>query len=314
MRIVISKPTYYIDNLDVHGDVKKFYDMLLEIIADMGLDYGVIDVYPGKNKIIRDKDTLFLAWHLHGTLPDIWHLKTGYLPGYFYFDKYGYSGWSSLAQEYDCDTNVDDIRDEMQTFCDNYISSNSSRIEQPHETFIPSEPYVLVLQQLPNDSVMTFAHLDCQALMDEVTELYRDTEYTVCTKEHPQLAPDKHKGDKPISISPDVFHATGSVHKIIAGASAVYTVNSGSGFEALLHGKRVFTSGDCDYHWVTNPIKTVEDLQNSIHLIDQPVDNDKILVFLHHMINEYFVNINDEQSIRRRLSQAIYELRHVAYI
>jgi len=307
MRIRISKPVYYIEHLDIHGDVKKFYDMLPKIVADMDIDYDVMHVYPGSKKIIRDKNTLFLAWHLHGTLDDIWHLKTGYLPDYFYFDKYGYSGWSELAHEYEHDVDVDDIRDEVQAFCDDYIANNRSRTIQPKEAFVPDGPYVLVLQQLPNDSVMKFAHLDCQTLMDEVTELYKDTEYTVCTKEHPLSDPVKHKGDVPIVSSADVFVATGSIHKIIAGASAVYTVNSGGGFEALLHGKRVFTSGDCDYHWVTTPIKTKEDLQNSIHLVDQAVDKDKILVFLHYMLNEYFVNINNEQSIRQKLKQATIE-------
>jgi len=309
MRVRISKPVYYIEHLDVTGDVRKFYDMLPEIIADMGIDYDIMSVYPGSKKIVRCEDTLSLAWHLHGTLSDIWHLKIGYLPDYFYFDEYGYSGWSSLAHEYDYNIDVDDIRDEMQKFCDEYISNNLSRVVQPKTAFVPSEPYVLVLQQLTNDHVMCFAHLDCQTLMDEVTELHKNTQYTVCTKEHPMSDPVAHKGEVPIKCDPSVFVATGSIHKIIAGAAAVYTVNSGGGFEALLHGKRVFTSGDCDYHWVTDSIRTKEDLRNSIHLIDKPVDKDSILVFLHYVLNEYFVNINDEQTIKRRIRQAIARIK-----
>ena len=309
MRVIISRPVNYIERLDVAGDVRQFYDMLPEIITDMGYDCDIMCVYPGSKKILREKDTLFLAWHLHGNKPDIWHLKTGYLPGYFYFDKYGYSGWAELAHKYEYHLDPDSIRDEMQVFCNNYIASNKSRALQPKSAYIPNDPYVLVLQQRTNDYVMEFAHLDCQTLLDGVTELYRDTKYTVCTKAHPLTNPNKDQRDRPLTIDPSVFEATGSIHKIIAGASAVYTVNSGSGFEALLHGKRVFTSGDCDYHWVTTSIKTKEELQNSIHLIDQPVDKDKILLFLHYVLNEYFVNIYDERQIRHKISRAISEYR-----
>jgi len=38
-----------------------------------------------------------------------------------------------------------------------------------------------------------------------------------------------------------------SVHDLISGANAVFTVNSGVGLEALLHGRPVVVTGECDY-------------------------------------------------------------------
>jgi len=308
MRVRISRPMYHLKHWDFHGDVRKFYDRLPEILTEMGIECDVQCVGDGiRNTVARDKNTLCLAWHLHGDLPDIWHLKTAYIPDYFYFDKHGYSGWSDLAQEYEYDVDIEDIRDEIQALCDSYITDNRSRNIQPQTAYIPNEPYVLVLLQRTNDSVMGFAHMNSQTLLDEVTELYKDTEYTVCVKSHPLADPDKNAGDEDITMSPEVFHATGSLHKIIAGATAVYTVNSGSGFEALLHGKRVFTSGDSDYHWVTTPVKNKQDLQDTMHLIEEPVDKDEILKFLHYALNEYFININDEQTIKQRIEFAMSE-------
>ena len=309
MRVRISRPMYHIDNWDYHGDVKKFYDRLPEILTEIGIEHDVLRVgHNGKkSKVIRMPNTLSLGWHLHGNLPDVWHVKTAYLVDYFYFDKHGYSGWSDLAQEYEYDVDIEDIRDEMQAFCNDYIASNLSRTIQPKEAFIPAEPYVLVLLQRTNDSVMKFAHMESQVLLDEVTKLYKDTEYTVCVKSHPLSPTEWQERPEEIIISPDVFHATGSVHKIIAGATAVYTVNSGTGFEALLHGKRVFTSGDSDYHWVTTPVKNKQDLQDTMHLIEEPVDKDEILRFLHYALNEYFVNVNDEEAIKQRIKFAMSE-------
>lgn len=308
MKVRINKPVYHIDNWDFYGDVKQLYDNTLpEILTEMGIEYDMMGASLGRygKRVIRDKDTLCLAWHLHGNLPDVWHLKTAYLPDYFYFDKHGYSAWSDLAREYEYDVDIEDIRDEMQKFCDDYIASNRSRALQPQEAYIPKEPYVLVLLQRNNDTVMEFAHMDSQVLLDEVTELYKDTGYTVCVKSHPFKDTLKTHGDGDIRLSPDVFHATGSLHKIIAGATAVYTVNSGSGFEALLHGKRVFTSGDSDYHWVTTTVKNKQDLRDTMHLIEEPVDKDEILKFLHYALNEYFVSIHDKQRIRERIELAI---------
>lgn len=306
MKVRISKPIYHLENFDFIGDVKRFYDRLPEIINELGYDCDMQRVSAETKRIVRDKDTLCLAWHLHGNLPDVWHLKTAYLPDYFYFDKHGYSGWSDLAKEYDYDVDIESIRDEMQEFCDNYIASNLSRAVQPESAYIPKEPYVLVLTQRSTDSVIKeFAYMNSQKLLDEVTELYKDTDYTVCVKTHPFSDPEKYYGDKYIKMSPDVFHATGSLHKIIAGSTAVYTVNSGSGFESLMHGKRVFTSGKSDYHWVTTTVKNKQDLQDTMNLIEEPVDKDGILKFLHYALNEYFVNIHDEQTIRDRIELAI---------
>lgn len=308
MRIRISKPIYHLENFDFHGDVEQFYDMLPKIIAEMGLECDMTIATIGRNgkQILRDKDTLCLAWHLHGNLPDIWHLKTAYLPDYFYFDKHGYSGWSDLAKEYNYDIDIEDIRDEIQEFCNKYIASNRTRALQPESAYIPEEPYVLVLTQRPGDSVIKeFAYMDSQKLLDEVTELYKDTDYTVCVKTHPFSDPENFYSDEYVRMSPDVFHATGSMHKIIAGATAVYTVNSGSGFEALMHSKRVFTSGKSDYHWVATTVKNKQDLQDTMHLIEEPVNKDEILKFLHYVLNEYFVNIHDKQTIKDRIELAI---------
>ena len=98
---------------------------------------------------------------------------------------------------------------------------------------------------------------------------------------------------------------TGSLHQLIAKSSAVYTINSSAGFEALLHGKRVFTTGHCDYHWATTTLKTDEDIKNSVTLIEQPVDKDRIIKFLHYCFNHYFMNVNDEKSIEQKIQKAV---------
>ena len=93
--------------------------------------------------------------------------------------------------------------------------------------------------------------------------------------------------------------------KLVEGATAIYTMNSGSGFESLWQGKRVFTTGVCDYHWATTPLKTEEDFKNSRELLNEPVDTDRINKFLYYCMTEYFMNINDNKSIQKKIRLAI---------
>lgn len=304
MHIRIAKPMKYLETLDISGDVKVFFEMLPRILERMGVDYKVLELQRSR-QIFRAEDAIYLAWHLHGNLPDIWHLKPSYLVNYFYFDRNGYSGWSELAQEYNYDVDVNSIRDEVQQFADNYIANNVSRFPQPEHAYIPDEPYVLVLTQMSNDSVTDHAYIHTNVLLQKVAEVYKGSKYKVCVKAHPLSRQFDHH-PKPYR-TPDIFEATGSIHKIIAGATAVYTMNSGAGFEALLHGKRVFTTGHCDYHWVTDVIKTDADLQASIDIIEQPVDKDRIIKFLHYCLNYHFATIDDEASIERKLQRVIDE-------
>lgn len=43
----------------------------------------------------------------------------------------------------------------------------------------------------------------------------------------------------------------GNVHDLVRGSKGVFVINSGVGFESLIHGKPVVTFGNCDYRWLT---------------------------------------------------------------
>ena len=306
MRILIGRPQAFIDlgkeeNHTTLTDVEYFYDMLPTLLAEMQLDHKVLYINTCKPRIYNEPNSIYLSYHTHGTLDDIWHIKSSYLQDYLYFDKNGYSGWSTLTSKYDYNIDVDTIRDETNAFIQEYITNNKSRWEQPTEAFLPPQPYVLVLGQVETDTVMKLVYMNMNVFAQKIADLYRDTKYTVCVKTHPF-------NQRYFNIRGAV-EATGSIHKLIAGATAVYTINSGGGFEALMHGKRVFTAGKCDYHWATDVIKTDEDLAASINLIEQPVDQDRIIKFIHYCRSKYFINIHDKETIKHRIRETVNAYR-----
>ena len=305
MRFIIGRPTRHIEilkaasdqNLMYNTDVERLYDMLPDVIRRTGVECVDADISKNMRRIYQDKDSIFLAWHNHGTTKNTWFIKQGYLLDYFYFDKTGYSGWSELAQTYEYDVDVDDIRDEVKAFTDNYIANNSSRYDQSYVEPIPEEPYVVVFEQRSDDAVADLSYID--DFIPKVKEAFKDTEYTVYVKPHP-LEINYVGGEWVWSVN----QQTGSLHELIEKSAAVYTINSSAGFEALLHGKRVFTAGHCDYHWVTDVLKTDEDIVASVDLLDKLVDTNSITKFLHYVINHHYMNINDKDSIIRKINRA----------
>ncbi len=306
MRILIGKPIRHIEmfrkasaqGIIFNEDVEKLYDILPDIITRLGHECVVIEMIEQLRRVYQEKNSIFLGWHNHGTTKNTWFIKSAYIPNYFYFDKTGYSGWSELAETYDYEVDIDSIRDDVNDFANYYISNNISRYQSSIEN-TPKTPYVVVFEQRPDDAVADFAYIP--DLSSKVIEAFKGTKYNVAIRPHPFNLEWKN------SSWQWSINDTGSLHKLIAGSAAVYTVNSGAGFEALLHKKRVFTVGHCDYRWVTTTLKTDKEIRSSIDLIEEPIDEDNIIKFLHYCMNYHFMNVNDEESIIRKINRAVDE-------
>lgn len=306
MRVLIGKPIRHIEmfreaseqGLMRNNDVEKLYNILPGIVDRLGFEPITIEM-ANLRRVYQEKNSIFLAWHSHGTTKNTWFVKQSYLPDYFYFDKTGYSGWSELTETYTHDVDVETIRDEVSTFATYYISNNISRFNQTPNNETPTRPYVLAFEQRPDDAVSDFAYID--NFIPKLQEAFRNTQYEVVVKPHPVDL----RWSKSNNTWEWLINDTGSLHDLIANSTAVYTINSSAGFESLLHNKRVFTAGQCDYHWVTNVLKDDKDLVGSIELLTEPVDEDEITKFLHYCLNHHFMNVNDESSIERKILRAV---------
>ena len=277
-------------------DVEKLFDTMQEVSKNLGVPCEARNIMP--LTVLKEPNTIFIGHHTKGFIKNTWHTKKGMVPDYLYFDKLGYSGWSELAKKYSYDKVLS--KEERQWVIDyigTYIKNNSSKIPQPDSAKIPNKPYILVLGQKPGDSVQQLAWIRTQALSKVVNEVYKDTEYEVFTKPHPGLAHTNFSG-KIIE---------GAIHPLVANAKAIYTCNSGSGFESLFHMKHVFISGDCEYKWAGSEVKNKQDIINSIGIIDTPVDEEKIIKFLHYCFKEFFVNCYDVNTITKKMQRCIDE-------
>ncbi|HEX7262222.1 MAG TPA: hypothetical protein VF258_10440, partial [Luteolibacter sp.] len=100
----------------------------------------------------------------------------------------------------------------------------------------------------------------------------------------------------------DIILTNNSIHSLISDARIVLTANSGVGLEALIHGKPVIVSGECDYSYAAHSVKNPEELRNVLARNVVP-DSRKILELLYFYVHHFTVAVNDADGIRFRLNQ-----------
>jgi capsule polysaccharide modification protein KpsS len=110
--------------------------------------------------------------------------------------------------------------------------------------------------------------------------------------------------------SSNVFLMNENVHSLISGAHAVIVINSGVGFESLIHGKPVVTLGACDYQWVTFR-GTVSDLDAAWEWGNTFSDHDRLqgFRFIHYYYHQhaYLTSEATRASVKPRVMEYLEE-------
>jgi hypothetical protein len=288
-----------------------FYQNLFEIMKEENIPYRKI-ILKAHTNLLKEYNTateIYLAYHKNNIKRNnVYSIKESYTLEEMYFDKNGYSGWAEMANNKDLfdetqNVNLDNAKKFINEFFEIYKKNGLTKYEQSNsKTKLPSK-FVLVALQVDNDTVNELAYIQTYDLAKFVLNAYRNSEYLVLIKPHPR--------DSKFNISKVGCNNNNvirdSLDYLLPKASAVYTVNSGVGFESLLYWKKVFTAGHNDYHWVTTKVKTFDDIKSNIGAFD--VDNDKILKFLYYYLNEYVVKYNNKDKIRNKIVKAMSEFK-----
>ncbi|SPA01459.1 Capsule polysaccharide transport protein [Cupriavidus taiwanensis] len=123
----------------------------------------------------------------------------------------------------------------------------------PAPSSLPAQPYVLLVDQTENDASVQFGQADGDSfrrMLESALKTYPDCRIVV--KEHPEVALGRKRGylgrilDLGRAAQVErVERLQGDAHVVplIRSARAVFAVTSQVGFEALLHGKTVYTFG-----------------------------------------------------------------------
>jgi hypothetical protein len=267
--------------------------------------------YFKKRKVEKSK-ILFSYHSINNNYKNIREWKEGYLPNMITFDKKGYSGWSSL-----CDKNIDKLLEKISQkkankffdkFSYSYINENKSKYKQPKSdnfTF-PKEDFIFFPLQTVNDSVIDHSYFDFIKLVKNIVTILNKQNVTLVIKQHPRCYNQKLKKIlEKYKERKNILLYSGSIHEAISKAKTIYTINSGVGFETLLHLKPIITFGKSDYMSMTKNIKTLNIIKQSpFYHLDEMKKQD-IKKFVYYYIRKTSLFVDDTKNLNKIVSKFI---------
>ena len=182
--------------------------------------------------------------------PDILHYKETSLKGFFAFDAMGYSGASTYAVSQNRPVKTNEGVEALSKMKALYQNSQLTKYVQGKGQVQPHLPdhFMFLPLQIPDDSVCRWQHLTSLQLLEILAARAKATNFPLVVKRHP------HDGSRAttqalakLENAPDIFISEAPIQDLIHAAACIITANSGVGFEALLCGKPVFTTGLSEY-------------------------------------------------------------------
>ena len=256
------------------------------------------------------RDARVISYHTNAPAnPLRLHIQESPLAGCSSFDNSGFAGFSSIATDHTqiarfvSAVPAGKLEQNQRDMYDRYVTANISKYEQPSDSKPIPGPYVFVALQIPTDIVSRLAWISGTDLLRGVVDHYRGTGVTVVVKRHPfcgsmgvQRCLDE------LEAAGEIIRTNNSIHSLIASAQCVITVNSGVGLEALIHGKSVIVSGQCDYSYAARTVRNRDELVHTLSGDISP-DERRIRELLYYYVRRFTVPATDAGLIRARLEE-----------
>ena len=210
---------------------------------------------------------------------------------------------------------------EAERFCyslrSEFLATGQSKFEQPPVSAIsPSvKPYFFAPLQMPGDDVIrNHSPISVTQYVSALSQWAEERGRNVVFKLHPPKMPPEVEEQvrQRAAVSPNVLLLNENIHSLISAAHAVIVINSGVGFESLIHGKPVITLGACDYQWVTFPA-TISDLDAAWDFGSSFSAEQRLLGFrfVHYYYHRHAYPISEESRTRVKPRLMEYLEEHV---
>ena len=236
-----------------------FEAIMKECLGELGHEIVEMDVYPRLSPDSAEADYRIYAHKTRRDVPEgNLFYKEMYMHGLFTVDDQGWGADDSRLST-PPDFSAVSAR-EAENFCcsmrADFLATGHSKHLQPAINTIPPsvQPYFFAPLQMPTDDVIrNHSPLSVREYILALSEWADRRGRNVVFKLHPGPTPPdlEEEARKCAAASRNVFVLHENVHSLISAAHAIIVINSGVGFESLIHGKPVITLGSCDYQWVT---------------------------------------------------------------
>lgn len=256
--------------------------------------------------------SILLSYHSVGDAPNVWRIKESPIVSYFSFDRLGYSGWSEFARSQDIRSRIaafDLVRAEAIRASESrrQTDNNLSKYPQPvRKAGALQSGYVLFALQIAEDTVQKLQSLDQLDVLFQLAQTTKSRSETLVVKRHP-LCRDSRVSHALREVGfrfSNVQISTDSIVDLVEGASRVVVGNSGVGFEALMHRKRVFCFGRSDYEAAVERFDSLADVAD---MFDRPptVSAEDATRFIGLYLTEFCFDVRDIGSVAAKLDMAV---------
>jgi hypothetical protein len=320
-KIILEKPVSWIKSETMGFCVGKLYENLFKILKSYNLNIEIIDIfYTGcggpeyhRTPKFNYLDTLYISYHSYGLIvPNLLRIKENYLPGFFSIDPKGYSGFSEIA-DIDLNPKLDSIDFEIaKNFILNIINDivKNNKSKYPQNNFNSNHNVlkntIFFPLQVQDDSVLELTSFNFYDLLEYVCQ---NITFPIIIKIHPYANDIKNLKQKIldiIKINKNIILSDASVHQILPNCDCCMTINSGVGFEALLHNKPVITFGKSDYNTVTYNCYDKQQINDQLfYECLKNHDTVKTIKFLYYYLNTYCIYYDDFESLKNKIDNII---------
>jgi len=254
---------------------------------------------------------LRISYHTRGAVDEShMHIQESTLAGRCSIDSSDFAGFATIANDFSLiDTwpaSLSETLETMQRLNQQYIAANISKYDQSQEHASLPRQFVFIPLQLATDVVARLAYIDALTLLRETAKHFSGSKTKVIVKRHPMCtSATLDLALRQLTKNGQVIETRASVHQLIAASTAVITVNSGVGLEAMMHNKPVIVTGGCDYAYAARICRNVDDLHAALA---RPLtgDSERRLKLLHYYFHRYTVAADNRQALQKRMSDWIY--------
>lgn len=202
--------------------------------------------------------------------------------------------------------------DESSTFVEelsnSLLRSGESKCEQPLTTDEMPNGAILVPIQIPRDYTIKYhSPITVKYFIESLQAWATEVGQEICFKMHPnnRCDIDLHAiVDEAARVSPYVHKVEGNIHELIKRSIGVFVINSGTGFEALVHGKPVATFGECDYNVVSYnaDIRRLDEARDFVYSY-QESHNELAAKFVHYYCTKHAYDVRNPGDCKVRLME-----------
>lgn len=321
----LPQPAVGDDVLDLRLHWKAFASRLAGVLERAGLKVDVLEVpaWEIEPKAV-EKQAAALAFIPHRCYHDF---EIGSTPVIFYMQEYfrwmfvaDPKGWSAASSKYPFDAATKPVRmggayrDYRRRMRVGLLKSKFAQVTRRSAGHlrrsgdIPfwGKPYIFFPLQVPHDqSIQYFCD---HAEMEVLVSLFgwaarRGVEVTV--KPHPANMKSMEPFIRLAKETSNVRVSHANIEDLISNSSAVYTINSGVGFEAILHGKPIVTFGKVEYDCVSyrGDLRNLDAAWGYVNSVRKRDLLRRYRRFFDWFVDEYAIDLSRPAAADRRLGE-----------